>query len=376
MLIAVAERISGALRADDTAARLGGDEFAALIENVWDPDAVEETAQRVLTALAEPIPVDDGPPLYAMASVGITTTPEADTADDLLRQADLALYVAKGAGKNQWRRYQKHLHDVMVQRLELRSALDHAVNEGHFLLQYQSIVDLTDDEPVGFEALVRWAHPTQGIIAPAEFIEVAEESGLIVPIGQWVLDQALHTVAQWRRVLPRRRQPYVSVNVSVRQFREAGFVDQVLQSLAYAAVPPQALMLAITETLLVGDHEGIWNDLAQLREHGVRVAIDDFGTGYSSLGYLRQRPIDVVKIDKMFIDDMVDNEQQLALVDGIISLAQSQGLTVIAEGIEDPAHRDLLARLGCPLGQGFLFSNPVDGTEAIGQMTNRQPLAA
>jgi EAL domain-containing protein (putative c-di-GMP-specific phosphodiesterase class I) len=264
----------------------------------------------------------------------------------------------------------------MVQRLELRSALDHAVNEGHFLLQYQSIVDLKDDEPVGFEALVRWHHPTQGIIAPAEFIEVAEESGLIVPIGQWVLDQALHTVAQWRRVLPRRRQPYVSVNVSVRQFREAGFVDQVLQSLAYAGVPPQALMLEITETLLVGDHETIWQDLAQLREHGVRVAIDDFGTGYSSLGYLRQRPIDVVKIDKMFIDDMVESEQQLALVDGIISLAQSQGLTVIAEGIEDPAHRDLLARLGCPLGQGFLFSSPVDGTEAIGQMTNRQPLAA
>jgi EAL domain-containing protein (putative c-di-GMP-specific phosphodiesterase class I) len=199
---------------------------------------------------------------------------------------------------------------------------------------------------------------------------VAEESGLIVPIGRWVLDQALHTVAQWRRVLPRVRQPYVSVNVSVRQFRESGFVDQVLQSLEYAGVPPHALMLEITETLLVGDHETIWQDLAALREHGVRVAIDDFGTGYSSLGYLRQRPIDVVKIDKMFIDGMVESEQQLALVDGIISLAQSQGLTVIAEGIEDPEHRDLLARLGCPLGQGFLFSSPVDGTAAIGQMTS------
>ncbi|HEY0534119.1 MAG TPA: EAL domain-containing protein, partial [Actinoplanes sp.] len=371
LLIAVADRLSGALRADDTAARLGGDEFAALIENVWDPDAVEETAQRVLTALAEPIEVDGGGQLlYAVASIGITTTPEADTADELLRQADLALYVAKGAGKNQWRRYQKHLHDAMVQRLELRSALDHAVNEGHFLLQYQPIVDLTNDEPVGFEALIRWHHPTQGVIAPAEFIEVAEESGLIVPIGRWVLEQALHTVAQWRRVLPRVRQPYVSVNVSVRQFRESGFVDQVLQSLEYAGVPPQALMLEITETLLVGDHETIWQDLAALREHGVRVAIDDFGTGYSSLGYLRQRPIDVVKIDKMFIDGMVESDQQLALVGGIISLAQSQGLTVIAEGIEDQVHRDLLARLGCPLGQGFLFSSPVDGTAAIGQMTS------
>jgi diguanylate cyclase (GGDEF)-like protein/PAS domain S-box-containing protein len=376
LLIAVAQRIRGALRADDTPARLGGDEFAALIENVWGPDGVEDTAQRILTALAAPIPVEGGQTLTAVASIGITTTPEADTADDLLRQADLALYVAKGAGKNQWRRYQKHLHDAMVQRLELRSALDHAVNQGHFLLQYQPIVDLTDDEPVGYEALVRWQHPAQGVIAPTEFIEVAEESGLIVPIGRWVLNEALHTVAQWRRVLPRRRTPYVSVNVSVRQFRESGFVDQVLQSLAYAGVPPQALMLEITESLLVGDHETIWHDLAQLRDAGVRVAIDDFGTGYSSLGYLRQRPIDVVKIDKTFIDGMVESEQQLALVDGIISLAQSQGLTVIAEGIEDPAHRDLLARLGCPLGQGFLFSEPIDSAEAIGQMTNRQPLAA
>jgi EAL domain-containing protein (putative c-di-GMP-specific phosphodiesterase class I) len=264
----------------------------------------------------------------------------------------------------------------MVERLELRSALDHAVNEGHFLLQYQPIIDLATDQPVGFEALVRWSHPAKGIIAPDEFIEVAEESGLIVPIGRWVLDQALRTLSQWRQVLPRLRRPYVSVNVSARQFRESGFVDQVLQSLSFAGVPPHALMLEITETVLVGDHETVWHDLAALREHGVRVAIDDFGTGYSSLGYLRQRPIDVVKIDKVFVDDMVKSEQHLALVDGIISLAHSQGLTVIAEGVESPVHRDLLARLGCPLGQGFLFSSPVDGTEAISQMTNRQPLAA
>jgi diguanylate cyclase (GGDEF)-like protein/PAS domain S-box-containing protein len=375
LLIAVAERISGALRADDTAARLGGDEFAALVENVQDPGAVEETAARILAALAPPV-VIDGQPVHAVASIGITTTPEADNADDLLRQADLALYVAKGAGKNQWRRYQAHLHGAMVERLELRSALDHAVNEGHFMLQYQAIVDLATDEPVGFEALVRWNHPTKGVVAPAEFIEVAEESGLIVPMGRWVLDQALHTVAQWRRILPRSRQPYVSVNVSVRQFREAGFVDQVRASLAYAEVPPRALMLEMTETLLVGDHETIWQDLAALREMGVRVAIDDFGTGYSSLGYLRQRPIDVIKLDKMFIDDMVTSPQQLALVSGIVSLAQSLDLTVIAEGIENPEHRDLLARIGCPLGQGYLYSSPVDGTEALSQMTNRQPLAA
>jgi len=376
LLIEVANRIAGALRADDTAARLGGDEFAALIENVQDPGAVEETANRILAALAPPVVVDAETSLHAVASIGITTTPEADTADELLRQADLALYVAKGAGKNQWRRYQAHLHGAMVERLELRSALDHAVNEGHFLLAYQPIVDLATQEPVGFEALVRWYHPTKGVVAPAEFIEVAEESGLIVPIGRWVLQQALHTVGQWRRALPRARAPYVSVNVSVRQFREAGFVDEILQALAYAGVPPEALMIELTETLLAGEHETVWRDLAALREHGVRVAIDDFGTGYSSLGYLRRRPIDVVKIDKMFIDDMVESQQQLALVTGIVSLAQSLGLTVIAEGIESAVHRDLLARLGCPFGQGYLWSAPVDGTEALAQMSNGEHFMA
>ncbi|MET8150992.1 putative bifunctional diguanylate cyclase/phosphodiesterase [Actinoplanes sp. NPDC049668] len=375
LLIAVAARIAGALRADDTAARLGGDEFAALVENVQDPGAVEETAARILAALAEPIVVD-GESLQAMASIGITTTPEADTADALLRQADLALYVAKGAGKNQWRRYQSHLHDVMVQRLELRSALDHAVNEGHFLLQYQPIVDLGTDEAVGFEALVRWHHPSRGVIAPDQFIEVAEESGLIVPMGRWVLDQALHTVAQWRRILPRARQPYVSVNVSVRQFRQQGFVEQVRASLEYAGVPPQALMLEITETLLMGDDEQIWADLAVLQDLGVRIAIDDFGTGYSSLSYLRQRPIDVLKIDKTFIDDMIGSAQQHALVAGIVSLAQTLNLTVVAEGIEDATHRQMLAQLGCPLGQGYYYSAPLDPTEALAWLRAPMPLAA
>jgi diguanylate cyclase (GGDEF)-like protein/PAS domain S-box-containing protein len=374
LLKAVAERISGALRADDTAARLGGDEFAALIENVQDPGAVEETAARILAALEAPI-IIDGETLYAIASIGITTTPEAHTAAELLRQADLALYVAKGAGKGQWKRYQSHLHSSMIERLELRSALDHAVNEGHFLLQYQPIVDLRTDEAVGFEALIRWQHPIRGLIAPDQFIEVAEESGLIVPMGRWVLDEALQTVAQWRRILPRARQPYVSVNVSVRQFRQPGFVAEVRHSLEHAGVPPRALMLEITETLLMGDDEQIWADLGVLQEMGVRIAIDDFGTGYSSLGYLRQRPIDVLKIDKTFIDDMVDDTHQRALVAGIIGLAQTLNLTVVAEGIESQSHRDLLASLGCPLGQGYLFSSPVGPTEALSLMTDPQPLA-
>ncbi|MEV6342266.1 EAL domain-containing protein [Actinoplanes sp. NPDC051851] len=371
LLIAVAQRIAGALRADDTAARLGGDEFAALVENVNDPGAVEETANRILAALAEPVQTD-AKPLFAVASIGITTTLESNDADELLRQADLGLYVAKGAGKNQWRRYQKHLHDEMVARLELRSALDHAVNEGHFLLHYQPIVDLVTGAAAGFEALVRWHHPRQGIITPDQFIEVAEESGLIVPMGRWVLEEALRTVAEWRRVLPPGRAPYVSVNVSVRQFRETGFVEQVRNALHHTGVPPQALMLEITETLLMKDDEQrVWADLLALREMGVRIAIDDFGTGYSSLGYLRQRPIDVVKIDKTFIDDM----ESSPLVSGIVSLAQSLGMIVVAEGIEDVMHRDLLVRLGCPLGQGFLFSSPLGPTEVLAWLAGSHAIA-
>ncbi|SFF55752.1 PAS domain S-box-containing protein/diguanylate cyclase (GGDEF) domain-containing protein [Actinoplanes philippinensis] len=374
LLIEVAHRIAGALRADDTAARLGGDEFAAIVENVNDPGAVEETANRIFAALAEPI-ITDAKPLYAMASIGITTTPEGADADELLRQADLALYVAKGAGKNQWRRYQAHLHNEMVERLELRSALDHAVNEGHFLLHYQPIVDLSSGTAVGFEALVRWHHPKRGVITPDQFIEVAEESGLILPMGRWVLEEALRTVAEWRRILPPGQAPYMSVNVSVRQFRESGFVEQVRTALANTGVPPEALMLEITETLLVKDDERIWTDLGVLREMGIRIAIDDFGTGYSSLGYLRSRPIDIIKIDKTFIDDMVLGQQPMALVSGIVSLAQSLGLAVVAEGIEDTAHRDVLIRLGCPLGQGFLFSSPLGPTEVLAWLRSPQSVA-
>jgi EAL domain-containing protein (putative c-di-GMP-specific phosphodiesterase class I) len=191
-----------------------------------------------------------------------------------------------------------------------------------------------------------------------------------------VLDQALHTVAQWHRMLPRSYRPYVSVNVSVRQFRQSGFSDQVRAALDYAGVPPEALMLEITETLLMGDEEEIWADLALLRQLGVRIAIDDFGTGYSSPGHLRGRPIDVLKIDKKFIADIVENAQQHTLVSGIVSLADTLDLTVIAEGIETQRHREMLARLGCPLGQGYLYSSPMGSTEALTWMAGAPAMAA
>jgi diguanylate cyclase (GGDEF)-like protein/PAS domain S-box-containing protein len=364
LLVAVGERLARVLRPHDTAARLGGDEFAVLITDANTPDDVEQIADRVIAALEEPFRIGDRS-VSGVASVGVTTTAEADDVQDLLRQADLALYVAKGSGKGQWCRYQSELHTAVRQRLELRAALEKAVADGAFTLVYQPIVTLATGEAVGFEALVRWTHPTRGLVPPGEFIDVAEESGLIVPIGTWVLENAVATAAQWYRRLSREQPLYVSVNVSARQFRTAGFVEKVRRELTVSGLPGECLMLEITESLLLRDDERVWADLATLRDLGVRVAIDDFGTGYSSLSYLRQAAIDVVKIDKSFVDTVSNTSQQRALVEGIVQLAQNLKLQVVAEGIECAADRDTLANIGCPFGQGYLFARPLSYGDAV-----------
>jgi diguanylate cyclase (GGDEF)-like protein/PAS domain S-box-containing protein len=373
LLIAVAERISQTLRPVDTPARLGGDEFAVLIEDAHDAGEVEELAARLVGALSAPFPL--GLDLVnAPVSVGVATTADTTGAQDLLRQADLALYMAKTDGKGRWRRYQAMLHTAVLQRLEMRAALDQAVADNAFVLHYQPIVDLPTGNLVGLEALVRWQHPTLGLIGPNEFIELAEESGLIVPIGNWVLEQATAMAVAWRR-RPGAVLDYVSVNVSARQFRSPGFVDHVLGVLNRAELEPGALLLEITESLLLRDDEQVWADLTELRRIGVKIAIDDFGTGYSSLSYLRQFPVDTLKIDKSFIDDMIGSEQQRAVVDAIVRLAETLQLTVVAEGIEDAVQRDLLAGMGCPLGQGFLFSRPLPAADVDPWLTPQRVAA-
>ncbi|WP_212826851.1 bifunctional diguanylate cyclase/phosphodiesterase [Catellatospora sp. TT07R-123] len=356
LLAEVAERLRGVLRPHDTAARLGGDEFAALIEDAADTAAIERVAERVVRALALPVPVGDHL-VPAEASVGVATTRHADDGDELLRHADLALYAAKGAGKGQWRRYQPALHEALIERLQLRADLDRAVAEQEFSLRYQPVVGLDGRRTVGLEALVRWEHPARGTLSPDEFIGVAEESGLIVPIGTQVVRQALAEAALW----PTRvgTGPYVSINVSARQFRTPGVVADLLRELDEAGLPPHRLMLEIVETLLLHDEEEVWADLAELREAGVRVAIDDFGTGYSSLSYLRQVSLDVVKLDKSFVGAIETSPQQRALVEGIVRLAATLGLEVIAEGIETEQQREILHDIGCPFGQGYLFSKPL-----------------
>jgi len=357
VLIAVGRRITATLRPQDTAARLGGDEFAILIGDAPSPVAVEEVADRLTTALREPYTVA-GQLVTNSASVGVGTTADARDGPELLRQADLALYVAKGAGKSQWRRYQPDLHTTIVERLELRAELDQAIHNGGLTLEYQPIVSLADGRTTGFEALLRWDHPSRGWLLPDAFIEVAEESGLVVPIGEWVLRTAIGAAATWRRREP-LGAPYVSVNVSARQFRAPGFVPMVKRELTAAGLPASCLMLEITESLLLRDDEQVWDDLAEVRRLGVRVAIDDFGTGYSSLSYLRHVPLDVLKIDRLFTGTIAASAQQRALVDGIVRLAHTLGLEVVAEGIETAVERDLLTRIGCPYGQGFLFSRPM-----------------
>ena len=363
LLVAVGQRIAQAIGPGNTAARMGGDEFAILIAHSADASAAEQVAARIVSTLSVPVEVSDGLGgthiVSGAASVGVATSHDATSPTELLRHADLALYLAKGAGKATWQRYQSDLHTAMVERLALRTSLLEAIDARQFVLQYQPIVDVRTQAVVGVESLVRWQHPERGLLGPYHFIDLAEESGAIVGIGAWVLAESLRQFAAWHAADPELALRYVSVNVSARQFRTPGFVDQVRQALTDAGARPEWLLMEITESLVLRDAEQVWADLRTLRELGVRIAIDDFGTGYSSLSYLRQMPVDVLKIDKSFIDDITSSPQQRALVNAIVTLARNLDLTVVAEGIEDAAQRDLLDRMGCPYGQGYLFARPV-----------------
>jgi diguanylate cyclase (GGDEF)-like protein/PAS domain S-box-containing protein len=363
LLVAAGIRLSAVVRDSDMVARLGGDEFALLIENVEDPAAVDAFAARIVQAFGEPFALADGS-VVSTATVGVATTEDSADVDELLRHADLALYAAKAAGKRQWRRYLPVLSAGMVRRREVQAALEDALKNSAFTLAYQPIVALTDGEIAGFEALVRWPHPQWGMMQPGQFIELAEETGHIVPLGSWVLGQAAADLVQWVRQAPRQEPLYVSVNVSARQFRDPGFVGGVRRVLAESGLAPSALMLELTESVLLRRDERIHADLMELRAVGVNLAIDDFGTGYSSLSYLRELPIDVLKIDKSFVDGIGISEQRLALVEGIIRIARTLDLNVIAEGIETEIQRDLLVSMGCQFGQGYLLAMPVEADHA------------
>jgi diguanylate cyclase (GGDEF)-like protein len=342
------ERLRHALRGEDTVARLGGDEFAILAPG--DVDA-QVLVDRLFDVLAAPV-VLEGKRLYLRASVGIAST---ETGDDLLRNADLAMYAAKATGTNRYAVFTTDMHINAVARLDRREQLERAIENQELVLHYQPIVDLDLGRVAGFEALVRWQHPERGLLGPGEFIPLAEETGLIVGLGRWVLREACRQAAQWAGA------PYLSVNVAGAQLEQPGFVTEVESALSGGGLCADRLVLEVTESSLVDDLEA--ERLQALRRLGVRLAIDDFGTGYSSLSYLRKFPMDVLKIDRSFTRDACEDS---ALLHAIVAMGESLGLVLVPEGIEEPEQADVLRALGCRLGQGFLFGRPVPAEELTG----------
>nr|WP_328666743.1 aminotransferase class I/II-fold pyridoxal phosphate-dependent enzyme [Streptomyces sp. NBC_00322] len=358
LLIAVARRLTGSLRVSDTAARLGGDEFAVLMEGAKEPAAAEVLAEQIIQSLTQPFRLSSGM-VSLSASVGIASAQDSANAEELLEHADLALYAAKTAGKRQWRSYQAQLHTGMLERHELQASLESAIAAEAFHVRYQPIVEIATGEVAGFEALIRWPQDRRGLVPPDQFIALAEETGHIMPLGAWVLEHAAAHVAHWQQAVPRPEPLNINVNVSARQFRDPGFLDQVRRVLDTSGLASGSLVLELTETVLMNRDDQIRSVMRTLKELGVGMAIDDFGTGFSSLSYLREFPIDVLKVDKSFIDDISVDEQQVALVEGIVRIADTLGLQVIAEGIEEVEQRDRLAAMGCRFGQGYLFARPM-----------------
>ncbi|MFI8520714.1 aminotransferase class I/II-fold pyridoxal phosphate-dependent enzyme [Streptomyces sp. NPDC085481] len=363
LLVAVAHRLSSVLRLTDTAARLGGDEFGVLIEGAREPGDAEALAAEIVHTLSQPFHLTDGA-VSVSTSVGVATVLDSAHAEELLGHADLALYAAKAAGKKRWRRFRPELHSRLVARHELQAGMDTAIADHAFALRYQPIVQVDDGALAGFEALIRWPHARRGMVPPDQFITLAEESGHIMPLGAWVLDHAARDISRWQRARPRTPPLRANVNVSARQFRDPGLLDVVRRTLRTSGLAADSLVLELTETVLMRRDEQIGTTMRALKDLGVSIAIDDFGTGFSSLSYLREFPIDVLKVDKSFIDDITTDRQQVALVEGIVRIADVLGLQVVAEGIENEDQRALLADMGCRYGQGFLFARPMTAHQA------------
>ncbi len=354
-----ADRLRACLRAGDTAARLGGDEFAVLLEGCHDDgEEAMHVAERISNAFARPFVLEDRE-AFATASVGIAISSGTENGDDLLRNADLAMYLAKKRGKARVERFANHMHEEVVERLDLLADLRYAIERDELQLEYQPIVDLATRSVSGLETLVRWDHPRRGRIPPADFIPIAEQSGLIVPIGRWVMLHACAHARHWSRSLPDMPPVTVTVNLSARQLGDEHLIDDVANALRVAGLQRDQLVLELTESTLLANSEETVGILTALKRLGVRLAIDDFGTGYSSLSYLHRFPVDVLKIDKSFVEGVAGGPGASALASAVIALGNSLGLRTVAEGIESEAQYAVLSSLGCKFGQGYLFSHPL-----------------
>jgi diguanylate cyclase (GGDEF)-like protein len=375
LIFAVARRLRARLRANTTIARLGGDEFAICLEDSTSEQA-KAVADRVLAELRRPLLIQDKE-LFVDGSIGIAMSDHTgDGAEELLRNADTAMYEAKRLGRGRHAMFDAGMLRDVIDHLDLHADLQRAIIRDELVLHYQPIVALGTGEITGVEGLLRWNHPTRGMVQPAAFIPLAEETGLIVPIGRWVLNQACHQASRWHQAHPDRAPLTVTVNVSGRQLQQPDFVSDVADALRASHLQPSALVLEITESVLIQDSESMIDKLEQLKALGLRIAIDDFGTGYSSLSYLQRFPVDILKIDRSFVSPAGGPKSDtLALVRAIVQLSQTLQLRTVAEGVEDANQLAQMRRVGCDSGQGFLFARPIDADGISSLLTDVGSLA-
>jgi diguanylate cyclase (GGDEF)-like protein len=357
----VAQRVERVLRAGDKVARLGGDELAVLCNDAQDESDAIAVAERVRSVLTEPFVLATGE-VFLTASIGIAlSNGEDDTPERILRDASVAMFAAKKQGRGRIEVFAEPMREHAISRLEMESALRRGLVHNEFRVHYQPLVRFESSEMIGLEALLRWQHPERGLVAPEEFLAVAEETGLIVPIGTWVLREACMQAATWVGEAGGHAPLAVSVNVSARQLADDDLISTVEAALARANLDPSLLVLEITETTLMGDRDRAVDVLRRLSELGVRIGIDDFGTGQSSLAHLRSLPVDSLKIDQSFVDSLGRDPQGGAIVAAVVQLGHALGLSVTAEGVETPDQLAELRALGCDLGQGFYFAHPQPG---------------
>jgi diguanylate cyclase (GGDEF)-like protein len=362
LLTVVSRRLQSLVRSSDTVARLGGDEFAVLLNGVDSTGVAMRIADRIVAAMKEPVEVA-GRQIALSMSVGMSFAESRKSTEQLLSEADVAMYEAKARGKSRWETFEASMQSKTLERLELANDFRGALERGEFQLLYQPQYSVADRRLEGFESLIRWQHPTRGLVGPDEFISLANETGFIIPLGRWVLERSCGMAAAWSAVAP---ELTIAVNLSGRQIGDASICDDIRTALALTGLPADRLVLEVTESSLLPDSEDTIKTVADLKAIGVRIALDDFGTGYSSLSYLRRLPLDVLKIDKSFVDPLVSGgSQDAALVATVVDFASLLGLRTVAEGVEEEAQLQQLRELGCSSVQGYLFSPAVDAQSAL-----------